>query len=92
MISDYCRSHYQNKKLCSECTELKDYALERLNTCPFQEGKTTCAKCPVHCYKQEMRDRIKTVMRYAGPRMTYRHPILALRHLLDGRREMPIKA
>jgi hypothetical protein len=70
MISDYCQVHHQNKKLCKECTELKDYALDHLHTCPFQEGKTTCAKCPVHCYRQEMRDKIKTVMRYAGPRMT----------------------
>jgi hypothetical protein len=33
-----------------------------------------------------MRDKIKTAMRYAGPRMTYRHPYLAVRHLMDRRR------
>jgi hypothetical protein len=26
-------------------------------------------------------------MRYSGPRMTFRHPVLALFHLLDGRRK-----
>ena len=26
-------------------------------------------------------------MRYAGPRMTYRHPYLAARHLMDRRRK-----
>jgi hypothetical protein len=32
---------------------------------------------------------MKTVMRYAGPRMLWRHPILSLRHWLDGFREAP---
>jgi hypothetical protein len=29
-----------------------------------------------------MRARIQTVMRYAGPRMLWRHPVLALRHFV----------
>jgi len=90
MISDYCRDHHLDHKRCLECAELSDYALERLKKCPFQEGKTTCARCPVHCYKPELRQRIRTVMRYAGPRMIYRHPILALFHIIDGRRKEPV--
>jgi hypothetical protein len=31
-----------------------------------------------------MRDQVKVVMRYAGPRMLWHHPILALFHILDG--------
>ncbi len=92
MISDYCHDHHPDDKLCLECAELSDYALERLKKCPFQEGKTTCARCPVHCYKPDMRQRIRTVMRYAGPRMIYRHPILALLHIIDGRRKEPFKS
>ena len=58
--------------------------------CPFQEHKTTCAKCPVHCYKRDRREQIRAVMRYAGPRMMFRHPRLAFYHLvIDGRREKP---
>jgi hypothetical protein len=90
MISLYCHSHHQNDKLCPECVELVDYALERLEKCPFQEGKTACTKCPVHCFKSSMREKIRTVMRYAGPRMTYRHPILALYHFIDGRKKGPV--
>jgi hypothetical protein len=30
-----------------------------------------------------MRQQIKDVMRYAGPRMLYHHPILAIRHIWD---------
>lgn len=90
MISDYCRVHHTDQDSCLECAELLDYALERLKKCPFQEGKTTCVKCPVHCYKPDMRAKIKVVMRYAGPRMIYRHPVLALFHLIDGKRKEPI--
>jgi hypothetical protein len=31
-----------------------------------------------------MREAVREVMRYAGPRMALRHPILAFLHLLDG--------
>jgi hypothetical protein len=92
MIRMYCRDqHGGHDGLCGECEALLGYARERLNRCPFQEGKTTCARCPVHCYKPAMRQRIRDVMRYAGPRMLYRHPVLTVRHLLDGRRKEPIR-
>jgi len=29
-------------------------------------------------------------MRASGPRMLFRHPLLAIRHLLDGLREKPL--
>ncbi len=32
---------------------------------------------------------MREVMRFAGPRMLARHPYLAIRHLLDDRREAP---
>ena len=91
MIEIYCRDqHGGNEQLCSECAELREYALARLDKCPFQESKSTCANCAVHCYKPDMRQRVREVMRYAGPRMLWRHPILALTHLLiDGRRAAP---
>lgn len=87
MLQIYCRSqHGFWDGLCPECSELLKYTRERLASCPFQEGKTTCANCPIHCYKSDMREKIRVVMRYAGPRMLYRHPILALFHLLYGLR------
>jgi len=36
-----------------------------------------------------MRERIRAVMRYAGPRMLWRHPLLALLHLADGLQDEP---
>ena len=91
MIDLYCRSRHGTDRLCTECSELLAYANERLAVCPFQEGKTTCAKCPVHCFKPVMRDKIKAVMRYSGPRMLRTHPILAMRHFIDRSREKPIR-
>lgn len=86
MVGLYCRGHHgTNKdKLCADCRDLLDYALLRLSKCPYQEAKPTCAKCPIHCYAPTQRQRIKTVMRYAGPRMLLHRPVLAVRHLLDG--------
>ena len=92
MIRLYCHDEHQTPAgLCPECAELQDYAGERLTRCPYQPGKTTCAKCPIHCYKPAMRDEIRAVMRYAGPRMITRHPLLALYHLFDGRRKEPVR-
>ena len=87
MVRVYCRAHHAAKgPLCAECQSLCDYALGRLDRCPFGAEKTTCARCTTHCYKSAMRAQIKTVMRYSGPRMLARHPVLALLHVLDGLR------
>jgi hypothetical protein len=92
MIRLYCAGHHQSKGILdAECKELLEYAFERLEKCPFQEGKTTCAKCPVHCYKPDRREQVRAVMRYAGPRMLFRHPILAMLHLYDRIRARPVR-
>jgi Nitrous oxide-stimulated promoter len=92
MIRMHCRfRHHTPDGLCPDCHELLAYARERLGRCPYQELKTTCARCLIHCYKPVMRDKIRTAMRYAGPRMMYRHPLLALYHLIDGLRKEPSK-
>lgn len=93
MIALYCRAQHGSRgALCAECGELLDYARMRLDKCPYQEGKTTCARCPVHCYQPAMRTRVRAVMRYAGPRMLLRHPLLAMMHLIDGLRKDPVRA
>jgi hypothetical protein len=85
MIGCYCLDiHRPTAGLCSECEELLNYATVRLERCRFGSEKPVCAQCPVHCYQRSQRDRIKVVMRYAGPRMIWRHPILSMGHWLDG--------
>jgi len=90
MIAIYCREHHRHGSgLCDECATLRAYADRRLDLCPYGPDKPTCVNCSAHCYQPRMRENVKDVMRYAGPRMLKRHPILAVRHLLDGRREAP---
>jgi len=81
MIQIYCSDLHSRDSLCVECAELKNYALLRLEYCRFGAAKPTCVKCPVHCYKPDMKERIRGVMRYAGPKMMIRHPWLAMVHL-----------
>ena len=90
MINLYCRGnkHSQDKsQLCPECKELLDYAIIRTDLCPFMNTKTFCSNCKVHCYKQEKREKIKSVMRYAGPRLLLHHPLLAISHLIESNKE-----
>ena len=97
MIAIYCRDHHHTKgkppikgyEICHVCRELVEYARLRLQNCPFQENKTTCGNCPIHCYKPKMREKIREIMRYAGPRMIKHHPLLAIGHMLDGLRKEP---
>ncbi len=85
MIEMSCQEqHHPAEGLCAGCQELLAYAMQRIDKCPFQLEKPTCAKCPIHCYKPDMRLRVREVMRYAGPRMIFRHPVLAVLHSVDG--------
>ena len=89
MIRLYCKGRHGNPAgLCADCAALWDYVQRRLERCPFQENKPTCANCPIHCYQPALREQIHAVMRYAGPRMLWRHPILALRHMRDAARKV----
>jgi hypothetical protein len=83
MIDAFCRHHHGSQRRCPDCRELFEYARLRSFKCPYGEGKPVCGRCPVHCYKSEMTEKIRTVMRYSGPRMIFSHPILAIRHAID---------
>ena len=92
MIAMYCRDHHGEEVgrdpdgHCPECAELMAYARLRLDKCRYGADKPTCAKCTTHCYKPALRERVREVMRYSGPRMLKRHPVLAVAHLVDGRK------
>jgi hypothetical protein len=83
MLRIYCREQH-GSQMCGECQQLARYVSLRLDRCRFGSEKPTCAKCPVHCYQRDRREQIKTVMRFAGPRMLWEHPWLSLCHFLDG--------
>ena len=87
MIGIYCRGHHgAGGDLCRDCRELWEYTRRRVDGCSFGAEKPTCLNCTTHCFKRDMRHRIRTIMRYAGPRMPWHHPVLTLFHFIDGRR------
>lgn len=88
MIHLYCSKNHHTKNLYPDCKELLDYAQTRSQRCPFMEKKTFCAHCKVHCYKTEMRERIRQVMRYAGPIMIIYNPKTAFWHMLCSIKEI----
>jgi hypothetical protein len=85
MTHIYCDDHHQHAAgaLCGDCAQLMEYAETRLAKCPYGQAKPTCANCPIHCYKRVQREQVRGIMRYAGPKMTFRHPVRALVHVFD---------
>ena len=81
MIRLYCQQCEGHKELCPSCRELLDYAHRRLDRCRYGEDKPTCKKCTTHCYRPDMKEKIRKVMRWAGPRMIIYHPLASIRHL-----------
>ena len=88
MIALYCHKKHGTKgRICDDCAALDAYAQMRSDKCPFLETKTFCSNCRVHCYKPEMREKIREVMRFSGPRMLTVHPVMAVRHVIESKRE-----
>lgn len=87
MIALYCRKKHGSKSLCPDCAALDAYARQRSEKCPFMETKTFCSNCKVHCYKADMREKIREVMRFSGPRMIFHRPIPAIRHVIETKKE-----
>lgn len=83
MIRLHCRLKEGNRKICPDCERLAEYVENRLRHCPFGDSKGSCRKCRIHCYRPDMKEKIKRVMRFSGPRMLLYHPIMAVRHLID---------
>jgi hypothetical protein len=92
MLRIACRDrHGTADGLCADCSALADYAAKRLALCPYGADKPTCVNCRIHCYGPRQRAQVREMMRYAGPRMLLRHPVLAVMHVVDGRRPAPPK-
>ena len=87
MIRLYCRKKHGSKELCPECAALTEYAMMRSDKCPFMETKTFCSNCRIHCYRKDMREKIREVMRFSGPRMNFHHPVMAIRHVIESKKD-----
>lgn len=92
MVKLYCKAHHHPEHdICPECRAFLDYALKRLACCPFGEEKPVCAKCRIHCYRPAERETARSIMRWAGPRLVWTHPVMAVRHIFDSMRPAPEK-
>lgn len=83
MIEIYCQRHLHTDEIPEEYRQLGEYACRRLDLCRYGEAKPACKDCSVHCYRKDMRDKMKRVMRWVGPRMLIYSPKRAFRHLLQ---------
>ena len=82
MVKIYCRQQHNKDTLCEECHHLLDYTHRRIDRCVFGPDKPACKDCPVHCYSPNMRSKVKEVMRFSGPKMIYKHPVMAIMHIM----------
>ena len=92
MVAIYCAGNHEaasrtetsfsGEAMCPDCKAIDDYCVLRTERCRSMDRKTNCEECGNHCYAPVERERIRAVMRYAGPRMLWHHPAAALRHLL----------
>ena len=87
VVAKMIRLYYRRKlgllEPSTEEMELLSYAERRLTHCKFGEQKPACKRCPIHCYRSDMRAKIREVMRWAGPRMIIYDPVAAIKHLLN---------
>ncbi|MBK7211991.1 MAG: nitrous oxide-stimulated promoter family protein [Bacteroidales bacterium] len=91
MIRMYCRHfHHSRTGLCKVCSEIDSYSERRLLHCKFGKTKPVCKDCPVHCYAPKQREEMRQIMRWAGPRMLFSHPLYALIHLADSKKHSTI--
>lgn len=92
MIKLYCKYNHKeyhknynktfgSKNICKECEEVYNYACERTSKCRFISTKTFCSACSSHCYKKDMREKIKKIMIFSGQRMIIFSPIVTLKHV-----------
>ena len=93
MIAIYCNKHHNlSQSLCDDCINISEYAAKCISLCPYGPDKPVCGKCPSNCFRGDMYGKMVKIMRFAGPRMLYKHPFLTARHILDAFKKPPAKS
>ena len=72
--------YYANHVNSLEHQDLLEYAMLKIDRCPKMATKSFCSQCEIHCYDEKRRALIRQVMRYSGPRMVFKRPMLVLKH------------
>ncbi|MFT4452031.1 nitrous oxide-stimulated promoter family protein [Parvimonas sp. G1425] len=84
MVKLYCKKNHKNDKLCDECRDVLNYSLNRIDNCKYMDTKTFCSNCKKPCYSPKMKEKIKQIMKFSGPRMLFHHPLLVIYHIISG--------
>ena len=86
MIALYCRKKHGGKTLCPDCAALDAYARSRSDRCPSMEPFPLQLPDPLlppgHTGKNPESPGL-----FRPPRTIFRHPVMAVRHLIDSRKE-----
>lgn len=81
----YCKGNHKDVThdgggMCAECRNAIEATLARAQSCPL--GHTgNCQDCAIKCQRGEAQTTIRRIMRYAAPRMAFRHPVMTLGYL-----------
>ncbi|MGO8684752.1 MAG: nitrous oxide-stimulated promoter family protein [Thermoleophilia bacterium] len=103
MIALYCHDHHAAAPivgargsqvaapatLCPDCAALAIVCAGALEHCPYGANKPVCATVRCTAISPPGGKKSPRSLRYAGPRMLRRHPLLAVAHLRDSRRRLP---
>ena len=88
LVSDACALGVYGLRVpqvCDECADVLRYVEKRRAYCP-KDPKPSCSFCDTHCYSAEMSDRMREVMRYAGPRsMFHGYAVAGIKHVFAER-------
>ena len=81
----FCKDNHDSRErddagLCPSCRAAVSATLARTEACPNGHSGN-CQDCPHHCQAGEARVAIREIMRYAAPKMLFRHPVMTMRYL-----------
>lgn len=85
MTALYCRGHkhqLDENGECADCDLLLRYSLSRTQRCPYIEKTLFCSNCPTPCYRPDMKEKMRVMMKYSGPRLFFRRPITVIWHVV----------
>lgn len=89
MFGIYCKNNHgvsTGKKLCPKCTALLATAMLKMNRCPYGITKPICDKCKTPCFGTAQTKEFLEIMKGAQTRMFFKHPMMAMKHMLYGMR------
>lgn len=82
----YCRANHNTEgdKLCPKCTALLTTVFTKIARCPYGMSKPICEKCETPCFGEAATKSFLEVMQSSQRKMLLSHPIMTVKHKLQG--------